>query len=65
LLEAEKPWEFEAPGLFFCEDASRFLSEEESPKRFACDLDTPYRIRYIAQLDGDVAYRPRVNLVTD
>jgi hypothetical protein len=65
LLEAQKPWEFEAPGLFFCEDASRFLSEEESPKRFACDLDTPYRIRYIAQLDGDVAYRPRVNLITD
>ncbi|MGN6255710.1 MAG: hypothetical protein ACTHO8_12115 [Solirubrobacterales bacterium] len=65
LPEAQKPWEFEAPGVFFCEDASRFLSEEEDPKQFACDLDTPYRIRYIAQLDEDVAYRPRVNLITD
>lgn len=65
LPEAQKPWEFEAPGFFFCEDVSRFLDEEEEPKRFACDLDTPYRIRYVAQLDEAVTYRPRVNLITD
>jgi hypothetical protein len=64
LLEAQRPWEFESPGVVFCEDASRFVSEEKA-WRFACDLDTPYRIRYLARLDGDVTYRPRENLVLD
>jgi hypothetical protein len=64
LLEVQKPWEFESPGVAFCEDASRFLPEERA-KRFACDLDTPYRIRYLAKLDADVTYRPRENLVID
>jgi hypothetical protein len=64
LPEAQKPWEFQAPGFAFCEDASRFLPEEDAT-RFACDLETPYRIRYLAKLDEDVTYRPRENLIVD
>lgn len=64
LTEAQRPWEFEAPDFVFCEDASRFLPDKKA-RRFACDLDTPYRIRYLAKLDEDVTYRPRENLVVD
>lgn len=64
LLEAQKPWEFASPGFAFCEDVSRFVPEAEAEK-FACDLETPYRIRYIAKQNDEVTYRPRENLVTD
>lgn len=64
LLEAQKPWEYEAPEVAFCEDASRFLPKADG-KKFACDVETPHRIRYIAEEGDEVAYRPRENLIAD
>lgn len=64
LPEAEKPWTFEPPDLVFCEDSSKFWAPSKA-SRFSCDLETPYRIRFIeGNIDG-VAYRPSENLVAD
>jgi hypothetical protein len=66
LPEAEEPWTFEPLRHIFLEDESRFAAPEEA-REFACNIDTPFRIRYVSRrgTHPEVTYRPEDNFIID
>jgi hypothetical protein len=66
LPEAVEPWTFEPLDHVFLEDESRF-AKPESAREFACNIESPFRIRYVSSrgTHSDVTYRPDDNFIVD
>jgi hypothetical protein len=60
--EIKTPWEKKKSRFKFCEDASRFYTEEECDQ-FTAAVDSPYNRRWIRHFK-DVDYQPSVRLIT-
>ncbi len=58
IKEVSDPWSSKRPEFVFCEDISRFVSEEET-RSFIADLESPFKRRYVRFLDN-INYQPSV-----
>jgi len=57
ILEVREPWSATRPDWVFCEDISRFSTEDY--REFIADVESPFARRFVKYFDN-LEYRPRV-----